>query len=89
MSLSDVIDNLINKSETTGLGFGELLTEEDRWAFQKEIFQILPIENQKDVLSLFESKFSNQELREKFLFQYLLKLTLIIFINLIIWELLF
>lgn len=62
MSLSDKIDNLINKSEKTGLGFGEMLTDED--TFQKEIFNILPIENEEDLL-LFESKLSNQEFRKK------------------------
>ena len=62
MSLSDKIDNLINKSEKNGLGFGEMLTDED--TFQKEIFNILPIENEEDLL-LFESKLSNQEFRKK------------------------
>ncbi|CAI6353885.1 unnamed protein product [Macrosiphum euphorbiae] len=60
MSLSDKIDGLINTSEKTG--YGEILTDED--TFQKEIFQILPIENEED-LSLFESKLSNQEFRKK------------------------
>lgn len=30
MSLSDKIDSLINNSEKIGLGFGHLLTENDR-----------------------------------------------------------
>jgi len=63
MSLSDKIDSLINKSEKTGLGYGEMLTDGED-TFQKEIFQILPIENKED-LSLFESKLSHQEFRKK------------------------
>lgn len=82
MSLSDKIDGLINKSEKTG--YGEMLTDED--TFQKEIFQILPIENEED-LSLFESKLSNQEFRKKVV-SLILKLILTNLINLIIWELL-
>lgn len=82
MSLSDKIDGLINKSEK--IGYGEMLTDED--TFQKEIFQILPIENEED-LSLFESKLSNQEFRKKVV-SLILKLILTNLINLIIWELL-
>lgn len=79
MSLSDKIDNMVNRSEKTGLGFGEQ-TEED--TFQNEIFQILPLENEED-LSMFESKLSNQEFRKKIV-SLISKLILIIFIHLII-----
>jgi len=80
MSLSDKIDSLINTSEKTGLGYGEMLTYED--TFQKEIFQILPIENEEDLL-LFESKLSNQEFRKKVV-SLIPKLILTNLINLII-----
>jgi len=79
MSLSDKMDNIVNRSEKTGLGFGEQ-TEED--TFQKEIFQILPLENEEDLL-MFESKLSNQEFRKKIV-SLIYKLILIIFIHLII-----
>jgi len=81
ISLSDKIDNLINKSEKIGLGFGEIT---DKDTFQKEIFEILPIENEED-LFLFESKFSNQEFRKKIV-SLILKLIKIICIHLIIKE---
>lgn len=43
-------------------GFGELFTDED--TFQKEIFEILPLENEED-LSLFETKLSIQNSEKK------------------------
>ncbi|VVC42329.1 Hypothetical protein CINCED_3A023284 [Cinara cedri] len=62
MSLSDKVDNLINRFKKTVIGFGEQLAVEN--IFQKEIlFEILLLETEEDLL--FESKLSKQEFRKK------------------------